>query len=218
MRAIPPNPFVLSLSKYCPFLSGRERRGSPSASSGRTVVGLLALFSTPALAHPGHLEISGFAAGLLHPVTGLDHLAAMLLVGLWAGTVFRKQLIIPPLAFVAFMLAGFAFGAVGGVLPLTEMLILASVIVLGAMVLFEVKPPIVAASALIALFAFAHGHAHGAEMPVGANALPFGAGFALMTALLHAAGVGLAMLANRPATRALGGGAAALGLVWMFAT
>ena len=86
------------------------------------------------------------------------------------------------------------------------------------MVLFEVKLPIVAASALIALFAFAHGHAHGAEMPVDANALAFGTGFALMTVLLHAGGVGLAMLANRPAARAIGGGAAALGLVWMFAT
>jgi urease accessory protein len=214
VSATPPNPLMLSLSKHLPF----PKKGCPSTGSGRALVGVLGLLSTPALAHPGHLEMSGFVAGLLHPVTGLDHLAAMLMVGLWAGTVFRNQLIVPPLAFVAFMLAGFAFGAGGGVLPLTEMLILASVIVLGAMVLFEVKPPIVAASALIALFAFAHGHAHGAEMPAGANALAFGAGFALMTALLHAAGVGLAMLASRPATRALGGGAAALGLVWMFAT
>lgn len=174
--------------------------------------------SAPALAHPGHLDMSGFMAGLLHPLTGLDHLAAMLMVGLWAGIVFRKQFIVPPLAFVAFMLAGFVYGAMGGVLPLTEMLILASVIVLGAMVSFEVKPPLVIASALIALFAFAHGHAHGAEMPADANAVSFGAGFALMTAALHAAGVGLALLANRPATRAIGGGVATLGIIWMFAT
>ncbi|MGD9812232.1 MAG: HupE/UreJ family protein [Sphingobium sp.] len=177
-----------------------------------------ALFSTSALGHPGHIELSGFAAGLLHPITGLDHLAAMLLVGLWAGTVFHKQLIVPPLAFVVFMLTGFAFGTMGGVLPLTEILILASVVVLGAMVLFEVKLPILAAGAVIALFAFAHGHAHGAEIPAGANIFAFGAGFALMTALLHGAGVGLAMLANRPAARAIGGGTAALGLAWMFAT
>lgn len=174
--------------------------------------------SAPAFAHPGHLHISGFAAGLLHPLTGFDHLAAMLMVGLWAGVVFRKQVIIPPLAFVAFMTAGFAYGAMGGALPLTEMLILASVIVLGAMVLFEMKLPIVTASALIALFAFAHGYAHGAEMPADANVVSFGAGFALMTAVLHAAGVGLAMLAGRPGARVIGGGTAALGLLWMFAT
>jgi len=208
------NPFVLSLSKHLPFL-----KKNPSTSSGRTAVGvLLALLSTPAFAHPGHLHMAGFTAGVLHPLTGLDHLAAMLMVGLWAGTVFRNRLIVPPLAFVAFMLAGFALGAIGGALPLTELLILASVIVLGAMVLFEVRLPIMAASALIALFAFAHGHAHGAEMPADASVLSFGAGFALMTAALHAAGVGLAMLANRPVTRALGGASAALGLVWMFAT
>ncbi len=174
--------------------------------------------SAPALAHPGHLQMSGFAAGLLHPLTGLDHLAAMLMVGLWAGTVFRKQLIVPPFAFVAFMLVGFVYGAMGGVLPLTEMLILASVIMLGAMVLFEVKPPLAAASALIALFAFAHGHAHGAEMPTDTNIVSFGAGFALMSAALHAAGVSLALLANRPTARALSGASTALGLVWMFAT
>lgn len=211
-------PFVLSLSKPLPFLNS-SRKKDPSTGSGRTAVILVAgMLSTPALAHPGHLHMSGFMGGLLHPITGLDHLAAMLLVGLWAGTVFRQQLIVPPLAFIAFMLWGFAYGAMGGVLPLTEMLILASVIVLGAMVLFEVKPPLVIASALIALFAFAHGHAHGAEMPADAHVLSFGAGFALMTAALHTAGVGLALLANRPAARAIGGGAAAFGLVWMFAT
>jgi len=174
--------------------------------------------SAPAFAHPGHLHISGFAAGLLHPLTGLDHLSAMLMVGLWAGVVFRKQVIIPPLAFVAFMLAGFAYGVMGGALPLTEMLILGSVIILGAMVLFQLKLPIVTASALIALFAFAHGHAHGAEMPAGGNVVSFGAGFALMTAMLHGIGVWLAMLAGRPAVRVIGGGTAALGLLWMFAT
>jgi urease accessory protein len=176
------------------------------------------LLSAPALAHPGHLHMSGFWAGMLHPLTGFDHFAAMVMIGLWAGTVFRSRLIVPPLAFVAFMLAGFAYGAAGGVLPLTELLILASVVVLGGMVLFEVRLPLVIASAMIALFAFAHGHAHGAELPAQASAASFAAGFALMTALLHAAGIGLAMMANRPATRAIGGATAALGMVWMFAT
>lgn len=208
------HPFMLRLSRHLPFV-----KNHPSTTSGRLPLGVLAgLVSTPVLAHPGHLHISGFAAGLLHPLTGLDHLAAMLMVGLWAGTMFRKQLIAPPLAFVAFMLAGFAYGAGGGVLPLAELLIVASVIVLGAMVLFAVKPPLAIASALIALFAFAHGHAHGAEMPADASVRAFGAGFALMTAALHGAGIGLALFANRFAARAIGGGAAAFGLVWMLAT
>ena len=186
----------------------------------RYLLALMAALTTagPALAHPGHLHMAGFAAGLVHPLTGLDHLAAMLMVGLWAGTVFRKQLIVPPLAFVAFMLAGFAWGARGGTLPLAEMLILTSAIVLGAMVLFEARPPLVIASVLIALFAFAHGQAHGAEMPADASVLGFGAGFALATAALHAAGMALAALASRPAARAIGGAAALLGVVWMFAT
>jgi len=179
------------------------------------MVGLLV--SAPALAHPGHDGLSGFATGLLHPLTGFDHLAAMVMIGLWAGTVFRTTLIVPPLAFVGSVLAGFAYGAAGGMLPLTELLIFASVVVLGCMVLFEVKPPMAIATGMIALFAFAHGHAHGAEMPAHASVVAFGSGFALTTALLHAAGIGLAMLANRPAARTIGGAAAALGLVWMLA-
>lgn len=208
-----PNPLMLSLSKHLTLL----KKSYPSTGSRRALVGALGLLSTPAVAHPGHDGISGFAAGLLHPLTGLDHLAAMLMIGLWAGTIFRAKLIVPPLAFVSFMLAGFAYGAAGGALPLTELLILASVIVLGGMVLFEVKPPLAIASAMIALFAFAHGHAHGAEMPATASALPFAAGFALMTALLHAAGIALALMASRPAARAVGGSVAAFGLVWMLA-
>lgn len=185
----------------------------------RTAAALSALLlSAPALAHPGHLHMTGFFAGLLHPLTGLDHLVAMLLVGLWAGTAFRHKVAGPPMAFVSFMLTGFAFGAAGGVLPLTELLIATSVVVLGAMLLFEARPPLAAASGMIALFAFAHGHAHGAEMPAQANAVGFAAGFALTTILLHAAGIGIAMLANRPASRIIGGGAAALGAVWIFAT
>lgn len=184
----------------------------------RILLALTALLvSAPALAHPGHGPMSGFTAGLLHPLTGLDHLAAMLMIGLWAGAVFRTNLVTPPLAFVTFMLAGFAYGAGGGMLPLTEILILASVVVLGGMVLFEVKPPLAIATGLIALFAFAHGHAHGSEMPINAHMLSFASGFALMTALLHAAGIGIAMAANRPAVRAVGGGVAALGLVWILA-
>lgn len=176
------------------------------------------LLSAPAFAHPGHLHMSGFLAGVFHPLSGLDHLAAMLMVGLWAGTAFRSRLAAPPIAFVAFMLTGFAYGASGGQLPLTEFLILGSVIVLGALLLFEITVPLAVASGMIALFAFAHGRAHGAEMPAQTNALGFATGFAVTTTLLHIAGIGLASLANRPASRLIGGGVAALGTIWIFAT
>jgi urease accessory protein len=179
---------------------------------------LLAALSAPAFAHPGHLAMSGFAAGALHPLTGLDHLAAMLMVGVWAGTAFPRHLFVPPLAFMGFMLLGFGYGVIGGGLPIAEMLILASVIVLGLAGLFEIHTPLAIACGTIALFAFAHGFAHGSEMPHEAGTLGFVAGFTLVTGLLHAAGVGIAALANRPVARLIGGGSAALGMMLIFAT
>lgn len=142
----------------------------------------------------------------------------MLMVGLLAGTAFRRHVLVPPLAFVASMLMGFGYGAVGGMLPITELLILASLVMLGGMLLFELRAPLAVASAMIALFAFAHGHAHGAELPAGASALHFASGFVLTTALLHGLGIGIAMALNRPATRWIGGGIAAFGTIALFAT
>jgi urease accessory protein len=164
-----------------------------------------ALWPAAAMAHPGHEgATSSFLAGALHPLSGFDHLAAMLMVGLWAGIALPRHIWAPPAAFVAFMLAGFAFGLNGGVLPMAESLVMASLVVLGLALCFVVRAPLGIAVAIAALFAFAHGHAHGAELPHGAVAWRFAAGFALTTALLHGIGIVFARLASRPASRAIG--------------
>jgi urease accessory protein len=153
------------------------------------LMGMVATAS-PALAHPGHFE-RGFSAGLLHPLTGLDHLLAMVMVGVWAGVAFRRHWWICPASFLAFMTAGFAYGAAGGALPFAELLIVASLVVLGLVLAFGLLPPLGIAAPMVALFAVGHGFAHGTEMPSG-NAGGFLAGFLVTTAALHAAGLAIA--------------------------
>jgi urease accessory protein len=164
----------------------------------------LLTIATPALAHPGHGPASGLTAGLLHPLTGMDHLLAMLMVGLWSGFAFPKRAWLCPAAFVVFMLAGFVFGASGGRLPIAEMLIIASLVVLGLALTFEAKAPIAAALPLIALFAIGHGFAHGAEMATGESGIAFAAGFVTTTIALHLAGIGLSRAAMRMQARRIG--------------
>lgn len=188
-----------------------------------------ALFSTlaaaPALAHPGHpgdFHDAGFATGFAHPFGGLDHLLAMLAVGLWAiqqaMTGERRALWLLPAAFVLPMAAGFVLGFSGVALPGVETGIALSVLVLGLVVAFAVKPPLPAAMAVTALFALFHGHAHGTEMPGMADAaLVYGTGMVLATALLHAIGLVAARLAQQLAlpvlTRVAGGAVALAGVV-----
>ena len=176
--------------------------------------------ATPALAHPGHGERAGFVAGLLHPLTGMDHLLAMLMVGLWAGIAFPKRWWVCPAAFVSFMLAGFGWGAGGGGFPFAEGLILASLVGLGGALLFDLRPPLALGTGAVAVFALGHGYAHGAEMPAGGHPLGFVAGFVLTTITLHAAGIAVAWQSRRMDSRVLGrviGGAAtatAAAMVW----
>src|SRR4051812_1979393 len=122
----------------------------------------LALAATPALAHPGHG--ASLAAGLAHPLSGADHLLAMVAVGLWAGLRGGKAAWAWPAAFVAAMLGGFALGQTGAPLPVVEPTILASVIVLGLLTAAGAKAPTLVGAALIGLFGLAHGFAHGSEV------------------------------------------------------
>ncbi|WP_157218368.1 HupE/UreJ family protein [Flavisphingomonas formosensis] len=165
---------------------------------------LLLAAAAPALAHPGHGAESGLAAGMLHPLTGIDHLLAMIMVGLWSGLAFPRHWWVCPAAFVSFMLGGFAYGAAGGPLPIAEMLIVASVAALGIALLFDVRPPLALSAAAIALFAIGHGFAHGHEMAPGSDGLCFAAGFIATTLALHAAGFGLSRLALRLQPRRIG--------------
>jgi urease accessory protein len=179
----------------------------------------MTLAASAAMAHAGHDHVhgSGLGSGLLHPVTGLDHLLAMLAVGLWAGRLGGRMRWGLPLAFVGAMLAGCGLAMAGLGLPLVEPGIAASVLVLGLALAAAVKVPAGAGLAAVAVFAVFHGHAHGAEIAEGASTLAYMAGFSFTTAALHAAGLGLAVAIaslGRSEERAtlvtrLGGGAVA---------
>ena len=168
-----------------------------------------------ALAHPGH-DAGGFAHGLVHPLGGLDHVLAMVAVGLYAALPGRRALWLVPATFVGVMAIGGALGAAGYPLPYVETGIALSVIVLGLAVALRVSLPTLAAMALAGLFAIFHGHAHGTEMPQDAAALSYAAGFMLATALLHMAGIALGAAIGRigdaygVAAYRLGGGLVAL--------
>lgn len=167
---------------------------------GITAPGALAAWlamSSAALAHTGVGEVSGFAAGFWHPLGGLDHLLAMLAVGLWAAQIGGKATWQIPCAFVGVMVLGSVAGMIGLHVPMVEQGILASVLVLGALVAVALRCPAPVCAALAGLFALFHGHAHGTEMPLGAGALAYVAGFSLATALLHGAGIALAALCRR---------------------
>jgi len=178
-------------------------------------VALLLLAATPASAHIGqHLEFSA-AGGFAHPFMGLDHMAAMIAVGMWSAMGGGKRVWIWPAAFVGAMLAGACMGHAGIGLPAVEPAIALSVIVLGSLVAFGVKAPVPVGAVLVAAFAIFHGHAHGAEAPT-EGWLGYAAGFAAATALLHIIGIGLGIGIQRSLgalpVRALGAATAVLGV------
>jgi len=157
---------------------------------------ILVLLPGAALAHPGH-DAGGFAHGVMHPLGGLDHVLAMVAVGLYAALLGGRALWLVPATFVGVMAIGGALGAAGYPLPYTEIGIALSVIVLGLAVALRASLPTLAAMALVGLFAIFHGHAHGAEMPADAAAVSYATGFMLATALLHGAGIAIGLVAGR---------------------
>jgi urease accessory protein len=160
-------------------------------------------------AHTGLEHAFSFGSGFAHPWTGLDHMLAMVAVGLWAGLNGGRALWAWPAAFVGVMLAGGALGMAGVAVPMVEPGILASVIALGLLVLAAARLPVALGAALVAVFAVLHGHAHGAELPSGAAAATYAAGFALATALLHALGLGTAYLCRSDGSKLIVRGAGA---------
>lgn len=184
---------------------------------------LLALGAGPAFAHPGHIETSSFAAGIAHPLSGLDHIAVMIAVGLWAALKGGRALWVWPAAFVGLMLAGGALGMTHVALPFVEPGILASVVALGLLVALAVDLPVITGAAIVGVFALFHGHAHGSEAASNISGLEYMAGFAVATATLHLVGIAFALMMTRanlrPCIRAAGalcvvvGGALALGAI-----
>ncbi len=162
-----------------------------------------ALLASPAAAHLPHGQYGSFASGITHPLFGLDHVLAMVAVGLWAVQIGGRALWAVPASFVGAMLAGYLLALAGMPLPLIEPTILASILILGALVALAVRPAPAVAMITVAALGLFHGHAHGGELG-GATALTFGAGFVLATAALHASGVAVALVARTQASRAGG--------------
>ena len=163
---------------------------------------LLVTAAAPAFAHPGH-GAESFAAGVAHPLSGLDHIAAMIAVGLWSALKGGRALWVWPATFVGVMLFGSALGMAQVPLALVEPGILASVVVLGLMTAFGVDLPVAAGATLIAVFALLHGHAHGSEAAETIAGIEYMGGFAITTAALHGAGIGFAQIMQRASLRPL---------------
>lgn len=173
---------------------------------------LTALMSGPANA-AGVDGQGGFMSGLLHPILGFDHLLAMVAVGLLSVQIGGRAVLTVPAAFVAFLIGGGALGLAGILLPAVEGIIALSVLVLGFVIAMQARLPMIVAMAAVGVFAIFHGHAHGTEVPSLDTPLGYVAGFAIASAVLHLAGVGLGALAGRPQLRALiGAGIAGIGL------
>jgi urease accessory protein len=157
--------------------------------------------------------------GFSHPVSGLDHVLAMVMVGVLAWQLGGRALWLVPASFVGVMAAGGVLGVAGAGVPFVELGIAVSVVALGAMVALGIKAPVAIAMGVVGLFAIFHGHAHGAEMPEDAGGIAYAAGFMIATALLHLAGIGLGFLLGRTDAsrgsvfvRAAGGFAAVAGI------
>jgi urease accessory protein len=159
----------------------------------------LALIALPtaALAHTGHGDTSGFIHGFMHPVGGIDHILAMVAVGVFAFVLGGRALILVPLSFVGMMAVGFLLGVGGVNLPFVELGIALSSVVIGGVAALGRPMPVIGAMALVGVFAIFHGFAHGAEMPADAGGAEYALGFMAATGLLHAAGLAGAMLVAR---------------------
>ncbi|MGY3450456.1 urease accessory protein [Bradyrhizobium sp. USDA 4353] len=183
---------------------------------------LSALNASPLLAHEQAGVGGGLASGLLHPLTGLDHLVAMVAVGIWGAQLGGVAIWVLPVVFPLVM----AFGAVLGILkiglPVPELVIALSALVLGLAVTLRLRVPFAAAAAIVAIFAIFHGHAHGAELPTSANPLAYGLGFVVATGLLHACGITIGALARWPGgeriIQGVGAAIAALGGYFLVAS
>lgn len=175
---------------------------------------------TTAGAHTAEGSAGGFASGFLHPVGGLDHIVAMVAVGLWGAVMGGRAMWSLPVVFPMVMALGGAMGVMGVPLPQVETGIAVSGIVLGLMVAFAVKPPLWVAAALVGMFAVFHGHAHGTELPAAANAMTYAVGFVIATGLLHLCGILFGLLLRWPwgmvTVRAGGAAIACVGAAFLF--
>ncbi|MBX3673003.1 MAG: HupE/UreJ family protein [Burkholderiales bacterium] len=154
----------------------------------------LLLVALPAWAHEGGGQAAGFLSGMLHPISGLDHVLAMVAVGLWGAQLGAPAIWLLPVAFPLVMAFGGFLGLMGVPVPGVEIGIALSAVLLGVMVATQSRPPLGVAIALVGFFAVFHGHAHGTELPVGASGLLYSVGFVIVTGLLHATGIAVGLV------------------------
>lgn len=181
---------------------------------------LLALIAMPAWAHEQTGQVAGFVTGLLHPVSGLDHVLAMGAVGLWGAQLGAPAIWLLPVTFPLVMAMGGFLGLLGVPLPGVEIGIAASAILLGALVATQSRPPLWLAAVVVAFFAVFHGHAHGTELPAGQSGLLYSVGFVVATGALHAAGIAIGLIhrwsAGRTVLRGAGAAVSAAGVFFLW--
>jgi len=181
---------------------------------------MLALLALPAWAHEQSGQAAGFVSGLLHPLSGLDHVLAMVAVGLWGAQLGAPAIWLLPVTFPLVMAFGGFLGLLGIPLPGVEVGIAASAILLGAMVATESRPALWLAAVLVALFAVFHGHAHGTELPAGESGLLYSLGFVVATGGLHASGIAIGLIhrwrSGRIALRGAGAAVGVAGLLFLW--
>ncbi len=190
--------------------------------SALSIAPLAVLWPTLAWAHTAAGRAEGFLTGLHHPVSGLDHVLAMVSVGLWGAQLGAPAVWLLPVAFPMVMAFGGMLGLAGILLPGVEVGIALSAFLLGLAVLAEWRPPLWLAAVIVAFFAIFHGHAHGAELPAGANGLLYSVGFVVATGTLHAIGIAIGVSHRwrwgRVALRAAGGLVASAGAFFLWRT
>lgn len=193
----------------------RSRDSRPGA-----VLFLLLLYSPLAEAHVNQHEAAGFLSGLKHPISGLDHVVAMIAVGLWGVQLGAPAVWLLPVAFPMVMAFGGMLGLMGVHLPGVEIGIAASAILLGVAVTLELRPKLVLAAALVGFFAIFHGHAHGTELPPNESGLLYSMGFVLATGCLHGVGIALGTVHRwnwgKAAVRIAGAAVALVGAVFLW--
>lgn len=174
---------------------------------------------SPALGHEGHAADGSLLTGFLHPITGWDHVAAMVAVGLLGAVLGAPAIYLLPIIFPLVMAVGGGLGVAGVPLPAVELGIAVSAVVLGLMVAAGRSVPLWTAAIVVAFFAVFHGHAHGTELPAAADAIAYGIGFVVGTGLLHLVGIviglGWRFQAGKVIVRAVGGAIAIAGLAFI---
>ena len=192
--------------------------------SQRAAIGLGLLELTApsnAWAHIQAGEVGGFLSGMHHPISGWDHVLAMVAVGLWGAQLGAPAMWLLPITFPMVMSLGAMMGLLGIPLPGVEIGIALSALVLGAMVLTEKRPPLWVAAVIVGFFAIFHGHAHGTELPAGQSGLLYSMGFVMATGGLHGVGIGIGLIhrwaAGRVILRVAGAGVAVAGIVFLVA-